>query len=1557
MPVPPQSPNNADLDGQLAQLDRVVSENPLDGIARRDRGKIHAQKGDYERALRDLDRAVLLNPEDARAFNLRGHVWQAKKEPFRAVADYEEAIRLDPAHAEFYRKFRENALQAAQEPNWAAKGLSGFLRQLAGYYAEFLSTDFKKQRLPKRRLQTSDKNKRLVGIPLRKYPGFEQKLWEELGRPIGTGLSLSVPRGLWRSSLSKPMLEAMAAHIAEVNEEALRSAVSDVMARVGRIAKEVGNDPEFAFERFVEETRSTLARKVIAPLLDRMQGFFERTENRPLESLGDLEDQLSSRLAQGIEATAGGAFSAYLVKGDIEGLKAVLGDQISLEVVRADLQDFFSSFAASDLYVDLSDLVRSSRLIDNADFYLHIGEVQHAGVVFPAFYMPISLERTEGGFRLISDPRLYVNKRAMDYVAQEVARAERGVTIPSALSDRIIYLTPKQSPLAVVQKVFDDIVGGFNLRAEIDFLQPREQRVASVFVAVSNRLSLSLFDRSDESMVNDYEAMANGIEAGGEVIEFFGSLIDDFLLHNPVSVREDVDREWDETKMPQRLVFDCPLPLVEEQRKILSAVKHREARFIAVEGPPGTGKSHTITAVAFDLILSGKNLLILSDKKEALDVVEDKLNQCLAKVRPSGDFPNPILRLGKDASNYGKLLSKSTIGKLQVNQRIVRSQRKERQHALDTDRKALTDGLEQTALAYGNIDVLEIAQLESDRASLFREVPKAENVLSDPRLSALVRDFAAVQDFLAGNQALASILKREHGRPSRLGQLNWLCRKLEACNVAPEDLAPLKSLSRDGLAALDRTIEATVDMRMPIFGYLFRGKQIAAAARTLREECGLDIDQPHREIDRLRGLRRYLKDLLLVLENEDAEAEFEPAVAMVAAGLAGRGKGPLAPKSVLDCAGRLQEAVVQSLPLFASGDVPFYRAMLAREDGPFALIDRIAVLMRREIAIADKFAQVPKIDYIGAKSKIESLNTQALAECIDERFIEFYDNKKNDALALAKIIREKQRFPVDKFDDIRRAFPCMIAGLRDYAEYVPLERNLFDLVVIDEASQVSIAQALPAIIRAKKVLVFGDRKQFGNVKTTNASREVNTAYMNDLMVAFQAEFGAVSEAVRTKVDKFDIRSSVLDFIEPVANFAIQLKKHFRSYPEMISFSSKYFYQDNLQVTKIRGIPIDEVIEFDSVDHDGLIEKRNTNVPEAERIVARIEELLDLHPLPSVGVITPHTEQQAYIAKLISEHPQADDIYGRMHLKVMTFDTCQGEEREVIFYSLVATAEKDRLAYVFPRKLDRDDIGEVDHNLRLQRLNVGLSRGEERLVFVHSKALEDYSSSLRTALLHYRNELARAKTMPSANDVDTSSPMEQKVLHWLSQVRLLRELGEDCEIVAQFEIGKYLRQLDPTYQHPDYRVDFLLRVTLDGKLYQLAIEYDGFEFHFDKGVPPALINSMTWRAYLTPGDLEREKVLESFGVQVIRLNRFNLGDDPVATIDALLRERLAGMLNGSGPHDLVAKLAERARQVEEGLRNGKYRRCPKCNRDLPAHMFKDPNTKTGMGRHCRDCKRR
>ena len=197
------------------------------------------------------------------------------------------------------------------------------------------------------------------------------------------------------------------------------------------------------------------------------------------------------------------------------------------------------------------------------------------------------------------------------------------------------------------------------------------------------------------------------------------------------------------------------------------------------------------------------------------------------------------------------------------------------------------------------------------------------------------------------------------------------------------------------------------------------------------------------------------------------------------------------------------------------------------------------------------YANEPSFDYLNDKTKIETFYAASFANKIDSKIVEFNENYKTTAREFAQILKDKSRFPSEKFHLIANHFPCIIAGLRDYAEYIPFEENLFDLVIIDEGSQVSIAQALPAILRSKRMLVLGDKQQFSNVKTTNSSKELNNSYMNGIMKEFYDEFGTNNSNIRAKI--FDIHSSVLDFFESIANFEISLLKHFRGYPELISF--------------------------------------------------------------------------------------------------------------------------------------------------------------------------------------------------------------------------------------------------------------------------------------------------------------------------------------------------------------------------------------------------------------------
>ncbi len=110
----------------------------------------------------------------------------------------------------------------------------------------------------------------------------------------------------------------------------------------------------------------------------------------------------------------------------------------------------------------------------------------------------------------------------------------------------------------------------------------------------------------------------------------------------------------------------------------------------------------------------------------------------------------------------------------------------------------------------------------------------------------------------------------------------------------------------------------------------------------------------------------------------------------------------------------------------------------------------------------------------------------------------------------------------------------------------------------------------------------------------------------------------------------------------------------------------------------------------------------------EFIISELQQLKAKGSNATVGIITPHTNQQKLAMEMISKMPDRDHFFDVNKLKIMTFDTCQGEERDVIFYSMVATGESDRLWGVFIKDLADVDL-EEESKIRAQRLNVGFSR--------------------------------------------------------------------------------------------------------------------------------------------------------------------------------------------------------------------------------------------------------
>ena len=389
-------------------------------------------------------------------------------------------------------------------------------------------------------------------------------------------------------------------------------------------------------------------------------------------------------------------------------------------------------------------------------------------------------------------------------------------------------------------------------------------------------------------------------------------------------------------------------------------------------------------------------------------------------------------------------------------------------------------------------------------------------------------------------------------------------------------------------------------------------------------------------------------------------------------------------------------------------------------------------------------------------------------------------------------------------------------------------------------------------------------------------------------------------------------------------------------------------RNTLRKTRNNGqISFPKVPRRSSDSREPSSNNRNINEQEAQFIASELLRLKEQGSKMSVGIITPHTDQQKLLVDTIGKLPEREYLYSELRLKIMTFDTCQGEERDIVFYSMVANGESDKLWGVFIKDLASVDL-EEDGKLKAQRLNVGFSRAKECVHFVLSQPLDCFKGAIGEALRHFWSAYVEAKKEYAATAVDPRSVREAEVLNWFYQTRFWAEEKVRCELTPQFELGKYLKQLDPYYVHPDYRVDFLLLYHAEANSEKkIIIEYDGFREHFGGAIG---INSSNYSDYYSEEDVYRQKILESYGYKFLRINRFNLGEDPIATLDARLR-KLADK-KGDAPHNDVL---EAIHSDIKKLQDGGLRECPKCKQLRNVEEFNDPSLASGVGRFCKSCK--
>lgn len=1447
-----------------------------------------------------------------------------------------------------------------------------FIKEVAMYFMDFLETDFHKRRLPKRSIQLHSKDNLLVGLSLSKYPSFNRLIWEMIIKNFDRSKFSSLQRGVHRADIPKNLLDVIALQTKKISETQILELLDNVAESIQEASPLFPNDYEQASSYAIDKASVILKKHLVIPFVQKLE--------QPLEtlSLGDeniaylMEEELTAVLVQLMENAISETLK-HAIAGEEIDAKDSIAKVLKVGDVKNSINSFFENFQVFDVYNEVYEMSRNKAILDKQDFYLYFCDITYNKAKYPIFYIPFTVERSGDALDFEFDSQLFINKKALEYIAQQYNNERGKFGNLKAISERIIYLAQHGNDLpSSLQPIIDELTDFFELDTKVNVSRTVPQTAKGLFARITNSCYFALFDKSDESLVNDYEMILQLLAQGNSVLAAaFNGLIDDFINKNPERFTLEIDEEWDNMEVPDKLVFNSPIPLNSEQLQIIAAVRKKGCKYITVEGPPGTGKSHTITAIVFNAILDNQNVLVLSDKKEALDVVEDKITEAMNMVRIDKNFQNPILRLGKTGSTYSQILSTAAMAEIKLHHRAVKKDYEKLESNIDKISNTLKDELEHEIARSKDIDLREVYEMINlDRKYEGTTQPiNIEEALKDPDAANDLEEFRKIflnLKKLLNTASISDLLKLMRLDPTELRNMNGL---LQVSQLAKE-ISGIVQYLRERYGAhinIIRKFESFSDADLanlaPFVGKYDKVSGILASLFMRGEIRKLDsnfmrsfpfnkFEQPRKNLKEIKEAQEIFHFSSSTLKKQiksplPAKFDFSRIIHLTVKDKSVRNALETVAE-VLDDLKYIEERRSRYASTFNS--IGFDSSVLETyfDNGLIRIVDSEMDQLLRYITLKQKtdkqFNSIPIVSYANRKKHLEELVTVQMTYIMDGRLIDFFEGNKADAQALREVIKKKVKFPQDKFLKLKEAFPCILSGIRDYAEYIPLEPEMFDLLIIDEASQVSIAQAFPALLRAKKVLILGDKKQFSNVKAAQAKSETNTEYLNRLRDIFKRTISDSSDKL-VRLEIFDIKTSILDFFEFISNYNTQLLKYFRGYKEIISYSNKYFY-GNLQVMKIRGKSIDEVLVFSYVNHDGKVELiQNTNTLEIDFIIKELKTLKASNCKNNIGIITPHTNQQKLLMEKISALPEKDYFFDEMRLKIMTFDTCQGEERDIIYYSMVATETDDKLWGIFIKDLSSIDI-EEDGKIKAQRLNVGFSRARERMHFVLSKPLSKFNGSIGEALRHYQQILEDAKQEKPVTEVDPKSAMEPYVLHWLYQTEFWNKNKQRIDLFPQFELGKYLKQLDKRYEHPKYKVDFLLIYSDEfGTEHKIIIEYDGFHEHF-KNIEG--INELNYSRYYSDEDIYREKVLESYGYKFLRINRFNVGQNPIQTLDKRITSLIKPMTCN---HEILNDIHE----TIEGLSDGEMKECPKCKEVRDIDEFKDRGLISGVGRICRNCK--
>jgi len=470
---------------------------------------------------------------------------------------------------------------------------------------------------------------------------------------------------------------------------------------------------------------------------------------------------------------------------------------------------------------------------------------------------------------------------------------------------------------------------------------------------------------------------------------------------------------------------------------------------------------------------------------------------------------------------------------------------------------------------------------------------------------------------------------------------------------------------------------------------------------------------------------------------------------------------------------------------------------------------------------------------------------------------------------------------------LRDLKPVWLMSPLSVSDTLPLANDTFDVVIFDEASQILMEEALPAVARARQIIVVGDEMQLPPTNFFSAARGAG-------------EEGDETDAAGPVIEDLDAESFLTQSARNLP--ATMLGWHYRSRSEsLISYSNHAFYEGRLLTVpdrrlagrsreEIRGgepataaAGVRELLARGVSFHflGSAVYENRRNTAEAVYIAGLLRGLLALEGRPSIGIVAFSEAQQGEIESAISRLGETDaDFRNRVEneyeredegqfngLFVKNLENVQGDERDIIILSICYGHDRNGRMLM--------NFGPINQRGGEKRLNVIFSRARKHMAVVSSIRHHDITNDYNDGAACLRNFLEYAAASSVGDSVTA-----QRVLRAAAAGEARAPADEQREVVAR-ELAAALQERGWQVEHDVGQSSFRLPLTVrarDGETHALGVLVDD-SAHYAQ-------------ANLLERYLQRPGVLRAFGWKLAAVYAKDWLEDP-ATVLRRLEELLAG----------------------------------------------------------------